>query len=76
MHKVKQAEYLEEYTILLTFEDEKRKAVDFQQALDNFEGKIFEPLKDIDYFKKFKVSINTVVWPNDADVSPDYLYEI
>jgi len=31
-----------------------------------------------DIFKKFSVNqdIDTVVWPNDADFSPDFLYEI
>jgi hypothetical protein len=76
MHRVQKAEYLEGYKILLTFENEQKKIVDFQEALDNFEGTIFKPLKDLEYFKSFNVSIGTVVWPNDADVSPEYLYEV
>lgn len=76
MHRVHKAEYLEEYKILLTFENKQRKVVDFQEALDNFEGPIFKPLKNLEYFKNFNVSIGTVVWPNDADVSPDYLYQV
>ncbi len=37
-----------------------------------------ELLKDISYFKSFKVNrdIDTVVWPNEADFSPEFLYEI
>lgn len=76
MHRIKEAKYIEDYKILLTFEDQRKKVVDFQQALDDFDGPIFQPLKDIEYFKKFKVQINTVTWPNEADVSPDFLYEV
>lgn len=76
MHTVKQAKYLEDYKILLTFEDKQKKVVDFAKALDNFKGPVFKPLKNKSYFKKFKVEIGTVTWPNDSDVSPDYLYEI
>lgn len=75
MHHVTQAKYLEEYKILLTFDDNKKKIVDFKEALDDFNGEVFQPLKDIKYFKKFKVALDTVTWPNEADVSPDYLYE-
>ena len=39
---------------------------------------MFEPLKDIAYFKSFRVNedLDTVVWENGADFSPDFLYEI
>jgi Protein of unknown function (DUF2442) len=76
MRSVKKAKYLQDYKILLTFDDKQKKVVDFEKALDNFEGQIFKPLKDKNYFKNFKVTIGTVTWPNEADVSPDYLYEV
>ncbi len=75
MHFVKDVAYVSEYKLLLTFEDGVVKLVDLEPYLD---GEIFEPLKDIDYFKTVRVNpnINTIVWDNDADVSPDFLYEI
>lgn len=76
LHRVKKAEYLSDYKILLTFEDKKKKIVDFEKALDGFEGEIFQPLKDIKYFRKFQVAMHTVIWPNEADVAPEYLYDI
>lgn len=73
MHHVVNARYIHEYKILLTFNDHKRKVVDFQKLLDDFDGPIFQPLKDVEYFKKFKVDF-TLTWPNEADVCPDTLY--
>ncbi len=59
----------------LTFEDRKQKLVNLERYL---EGGVFEPLKNLDYFKLVTLNsdIDTVVWPNSADFSPDFLYEI
>lgn len=76
MHWVKKAKYLDEYKIILTFEDRSKKVVDFRKILKGFKGEVFRPLKDIEYFKQFKVALDTVTWPNEADISPDYLYEV
>ncbi len=75
MHFVKDVAYVSEYKLLLTFEDGVAKLVNLGPYLD---GSIFEPLKDIDYFKTVKVNsdIDTIVWENNADMSPDFLYEI
>ena len=75
MHFVKDVKYVSEYKLLLTFEDGAMKLVDMEPHLD---GEIFEPLKNIDYFKTVLVNpdIDTIVWENDADFSPDFLYEI
>ena len=75
MHFVKDVKYVSEYKLLLTFEDGVVKVVDMKPHL---EGEIFEPLKDIDYFKTVRVNldIDTIVWENDADFSPDFLHKI
>jgi len=75
MHFVKDVAYVSQYKLLVTFENGVVKLVDLKPYLD---GEVFEPLKDIDYFKTVRVNadIDTIVWDNDADVSPDFLYEI
>ena len=75
MHFVKKAEYAGEHRLLLTFEDGGERLVGLEPHLD---GPIFEPLKDPAYFKNFRVNedLDTVVWENGADFSPDFLYEI
>lgn len=75
MHYVTEAEYLGGYRLRLTFEDNETKIVDLENYL---EGGVFEPLKDPQYFKLVTLNrdIDTIVWPNNADFSPDFLYEI
>ena len=75
MHFVRSVTYKSGYKLLLTFEDEVQKLVDLEPHL---EGEIFEPLKDINYFKTVSVNpdLDTIVWGNNADFSPDFLYEI
>ena len=75
MHFVRDVKYVSEYKLLLTFEDGVVKLIDMKPYL---EGEIFKPLKDINYFKTVRVNpdIDTIVWENDADVSPDFLYEV
>jgi hypothetical protein len=72
---VKHAAYLGDYRLVITFEDGAIKVVDLGAQL---EGEIFEPLKVPSYFASFEVSgdTDTVVWPNGADFSPDWLYEV
>jgi hypothetical protein len=75
MHFVRGAEYAGEYRLLVVFENGDERLVDLKPHLD---GPIFEPLKDPAYFRAFRVNedIDTVVWENGADFSPDFLYEI
>jgi len=75
VHFVRDARYLVDYELLLTFEDGSVRRVDLEPHLD---GEIFEPLKDISYFRTVRVNpdLDTIVWGNGADMSPDFLFEI
>ncbi len=75
MHFVKTVKYVSDFKLLLSFEDNTTKLVDLADSLD---GEIFEPLKDHTYFKTVRVhpELDTIVWDNGADMSPDFLYEI
>jgi hypothetical protein len=75
MHYVMEATYVSEYKIKVRFEDGEVRLIDLAPHLS---GPIFEPLKNLSFFKSLKVNtdIDTVTWPNAADFSPDFLYEI
>jgi hypothetical protein len=71
--KVIDAKYVEGFKIKLKFNDGKTKVVDFK---DQLWGGIFEPLKDVEYFKKFKLNPFTIEWKNGADFAPEFLYHL
>ena len=75
MHFVKNVSYMSDYKLILTFEDNTMRLIDLANELD---GAVFEPLKDVSYFKTVRVDsdLDTIVWDNGADMAPEFLYEI
>ena len=71
--EVKQAEYIQDYTIKVYFTNNCIKKINLKNHLN---GEIFQPLKNIDFFKKFTIPLNTIEWSNGADFAPEFLYEI
>ncbi len=71
---VTQVEAAEPYVLEVTFDDGTRRRVDIEPLLS---GEMFEPLRDPDMFRKATVDaeLGTVIWPNGADLSPEFLYE-
>ena len=70
--KVTEAKYIEGYKIKFVFNDGKSKIIDFT---DNLWGDVFEPLRDISLFKRFKLNPFTIEWENGADFAPEFLYD-
>jgi uncharacterized protein DUF2442 len=70
--RVTEARYISGRTIWLRFNDGAEGEVDLSSEIH---GEVFEPLRDIEYFRKFEVSheLGTVVWPNGADFAPEFL---
>jgi hypothetical protein len=66
------AEYVEGHTIRICFNSGECGIVDLKDALW---GLVFEAMKDLDVFKRFRVSdvLHTVCWENNADLSPEFL---
>ena len=72
--KIESTEYIDAYRIKLAFSDGKVGVLDLEKELW---GEMFEPLKNVETFKQFKVDLelHTIVWPNGADLAPEFLYE-
>ena len=75
MHWVTTVEYVSGYKLHLGFEDGSVRTVDLAAHLT---GEVFQPLKNLLMFKTARLNpdLDTVVWDNGADMSPDFLYEI
>ena len=71
--EVIKAEYVDNYRIRLWFNNSVTKVVDLKSSL---KGVVFEPLKDLEFFKRFTVNFNTVEWENGADFAPEYLLDL
>jgi hypothetical protein len=73
-YDVLEARYVSGYTIWLRFRDGTTGEVDLTSILW---GPVFEPLKDVEIFRKFEIhpEFETLVWPNGADLAPEYLHE-
>ena len=70
LHVVR-AEHIGGHRVHLWFSDGADGEVDLRSSLD---GPIFEPLKDVDYFRRFRLEGHTLVWKNGADFAPEYLH--
>jgi hypothetical protein len=70
---VTEAKYVSDYKIMLIFNDGIQGIVDLKNSI---KGKIFKPLQDIEYFKRFNKNKWTIEWDCEADFAPEYLYQL
>ncbi len=70
------AEYVSDYQIKLWFNIGESKTVDLKHTIFDDHRKIFVPLQEIAYFKRFTIEFNTISWENGLDLAPEYLYEL
>lgn len=74
--KVVQAKYIDEYKIEVQFNDSRLGIVNLKEKVFNDHRLIFNPLKEIGFFKNFKLNEWTIEWPNGLDLAPEYLYKL
>ena len=70
---VVEAKHVEGHRVFVRFNDETTGEIDLSESLG---GPIFEPLRDVEYFRCFSVEGHTLAWPNGADFAPEYLHEL
>tara|TARA_R100000935_G_scaffold16940_1_gene33434 strand:- start:21 stop:263 length:243 start_codon:yes stop_codon:yes gene_type:complete len=69
--RVVEARYIADYKIEFHFSDKSTKIIDLKNEIY---GEVFEPLKKIENFKKFKLNHFTIEWENGADFAPEFLF--
>ena len=70
---VNDAKYIGDYKVWLSFNDGTQDEVDLASELY---GEIFEPLKDLSFFRSFTLEGHTLSWSNGADFAPEFLHEL
>lgn len=71
MRKIIDVKPLEDYKLLLTFDNGIKKIKDMKPYLDKG---IFKALNDLSVFNSVKIVLGTIAWGN-IDMCPDSLYE-
>ncbi|MDP2888007.1 MAG: DUF2442 domain-containing protein [Bacteroidota bacterium] len=69
---IKDVKPLENYRLLLTFENGEKREFDMKPYLD---FGIFQELKDLRIFRTVKTSFDSIEWENEADFDPEILYQ-
>lgn len=72
--RIVDARYVSGFTIWLKFDDGTAGEIDLS---DDLFGPIFEPLRDVKIFCRFQLhpELRTIVWPNGADLAPEFLLD-
>jgi hypothetical protein len=71
--RVKEARHVKDYRVWIRFQDGTEGEIDLGKELW---GEMFEALRDVEAFRQLRVDpeLHTIVWPNGADLSPEFLY--
>jgi hypothetical protein len=80
------AKYIDNFKIKVVLQSVKNKnktknqvskIIDLKQYIQSKKDNgIFSLLKNVNYFKNFKLSTNTIEWENGADIAPERFLEL
>ena len=73
-YHVVEARYVAGHVVWLRFRDGTTGEIDLEPAL---QGPVFQPLRDPLVFQQFQIhsEFHTLVWPNGADIAPEFLHD-
>lgn len=73
-YRLVEAKYVRDFVVWVRFSDGAEGEIDFAPELH---GPIFEPLRDVAAFKRFRIhpELRTLVWDNGADFAPEFLHD-
>ena len=74
MLSVTNARYVDGHKIQVSFNNGKSGVADFHDIVFNDKRPIFRPLRNEGEFKNFELNDYTIVWPNELDFAPEFLF--
>jgi len=74
MLAVNKAKYAGGYKIHLVFNNGKEGVANIEETILNDKRPVFSILKKESNFKSFKVEHSTIVWSDELDLAPEYLF--
>ena len=69
---VVEARYIADHTVWLRFRDGSAGEIDLEPEVH---GEVFEPLRDVQFFRRFRVDGGALEWPNGASFAPEFLHD-
>ena len=70
------ASYEGDYRISIEFNDGMRGIVDLRATIFEDTRPIFAALREKEFFRRFHVEMDTLVWDNGLDLAPEFLYDL
>lgn len=74
MLEVKQAAYAGNYAVHLVFSNGRSGTADLKQLVFNDRRPVFARLREPSNFSSFKVAHSALVWNDELDIAPEYLF--
>ena len=69
-----EVQHLQGWCLLIIYNNGEKRVCDCSD-IPTSKNKLFEPLKDFEFFKKARIDHCTLVWNDDLDCCPDGLYQ-
>ncbi len=74
MLSINEAKYVDGYNIHLSFNNGKEGTANMEKTIFSDKRPIFSKLRKQSDFSNFKVDHSTVIWSDELDIAPEYLF--